>query len=300
MRIRVATRGSKLSLAQTRIALEYVKKAIPEAEFEIITVKTKGDVHQDKPLYKIGGKGLFEKEVNKAILDGRADIAVHSMKDLPSEIDPRLEIALIPPRDSPHDVLISRKGTLDPFNLPNGMVIGTSSMRRKALVLHYNPNVRVEPIRGNVDTRLRKLDQGLYDAIILAEAGLLRLGINREYVRLPIDRFTPAPGQGLLAVVAPSGSQLASRLSRASDPRASREAAAERAFLEAARGGCHIPLGGVAVHVASRMVFHAVIASSDGSNVVGIRLRGDPERAAELGRRAGEIVNSLIDRVLEG
>lgn len=300
MKIRVATRGSKLSLAQTRIALEYVKKAIPEAEFEIITVKTKGDVHQDKPLYKIGGKGLFEKEVNRAILDGRADIAVHSMKDLPSEIDPRLEIALIPPRDSPHDVLVSRKEALDPFNLPSGIVVGTSSMRRKALVLHYNPNVRVEPIRGNVDTRLRKLDQGLYDAIILAEAGLLRLGIDREYVRLPIDKFTPAPGQGLLAVVAPAGSQLASRLSRASDLRALREATAERAFLEAARGGCHIPLGGVAVHVASRMVFHAVIASPDGSSVVRIRLRGDPERAAELGRRAGEIINSLMDKILEG
>ncbi len=298
MMIKIATRGSKLSLIQTKIAIKYIKKAIPNAEPIIIPIKTKGDVHQDKPLYEVGEKGLFEKEVNNAILSGKADIAIHSMKDLPSKIDPRLEIALIPPRDPPYDVFVSRKEFLDPFNLPGGTVIGTSSMRRRALILHYNPNAKVKPIRGNVDTRLEKLEQGLYDAIILAEAGLLRLGVRKNYVRLPLDKFTPAPCQGLLAVVTLADSELAKKLAKASDPIALREATAERAFLETVMGGCHIPLGGVTIHFASRLIFNAVIASPDGSSVIMIRLKKDLEKPRELGIEVGEIVNAVMDRVL--
>ena len=299
MKLRIATRASRLSLVQVDVVVERLRRVVPNLEVELVKVKTRGDIHQDKPLYAIGGKGLFEKEVNKAVLDGRADIAVHSMKDLPSQIDPRLEILMVPPREPPNDVFLSRAGDLDPFRLPENTVVGTSSTRRKALILHYNPRARVEPIRGNVDTRLKKLETQGYDAIVLAEAGLIRLGVRREYKRLPLDSFPPAPCQGLLAVVGlRDDSRLHKILGQASDPIALREAMAERAFLEAAGGGCHVPLGGVSVHWANRLVFIAAILSSNGEKAFWIKLRGDVQAPEKLGREAGEAIQSAMDRVL--
>ncbi|MEM5873949.1 MAG: hydroxymethylbilane synthase, partial [Acidilobaceae archaeon] len=210
MKLRVATRGSKLSIAQTLLALESIKTVYPELEFEIVTIKTKGDILRDKPLYEIAEVGIFEKEVNQAVLRGEADIAVHSLKDLPSRFSDEMEVVYAPPRDSPHDALVSRRvGVKSPEELPEGAIVGTSSLRRIAQLRFFNDKLRIENIRGNLDTRLKKLESGAYDAIVVAEAGLLRLKVDVPYIRLPLVPFTPAPGQGIVAVVALKDSPIA-------------------------------------------------------------------------------------------
>lgn len=251
MRIRVATRGSRLSLIQTELVIREIKRVAPWAEFDIVTVRTTGDVVQDKPLYAIGVKGVFEKEVNQAVLRGEADIAVHSLKDLPSVISEGLVVAMYSRRDPPYDVLASRDGyTLD--TLPSGSVIGTSSVRRKAFILAHRRDLRVEVMRGNVDTRVNKVLAGQYDAAILAEAGITRLYGGKPPLRLArIDPriLPPEPGQGIVAVVAREGdSELLKILKRASDPVATVEAETERLFVRLVGAGCHTPVGALATY----------------------------------------------------
>ena len=286
MKLRVATRGSKLSRLQTLEALDYLaSRASQPLDYELVIVKTRGDVHQDKPFTMIGGKGLFEKEVNLAVLNGLADIAVHSLKDVPSEVSPGLVLAAVPPRAPPFDVLLSRGGGgRSLWSLPRGAVVGTSSARRAAFLRRARSDLVIKPLRGNVDTRLRKLDSGMYDAIVLAEAGLKRLGVEREYWRIPPDVVPPAPGQGIVGVYT-----LYNRLDVLSllEPASHREtmtlARAERAFLAYAGGGCHTPLGGYARMEAGELVLTAAVASPDGSSSVWVEARGDPERPAQVG-----------------
>ena len=300
MELVVAARGSKLSLKQVEIAMQSLAEKLPGLQYRVLVVKTRGDRVQDRPLYAIGGKGLFEKEVNLAVLRGEADIAVHSMKDLPGEIDERLEIVYLPPRGPVNEALVPRQGLPAPRDLSGlGGRVGTSSVRRKALLLHYSSNIAVEPIRGNLDTRLRKLDSGLYDYIVVAEAGLRRLGVERPYTRLPVDQFPPAPGQGLIAVVARRDSPLAERLKRLVDPATKAMAVAERSFLRHASAGCHVPLGGVALPTGTGLLkIIAVVLSPDGSKAAWIKLKGDMEKAEGLGAEAGEIAYTLSQRLL--
>jgi hydroxymethylbilane synthase len=287
MKIRVATRGSKLSLAQTEIVLNRIRRVRPDVEFELVIVKTRGDIHQDKPFTAIGGKGVFEKEVNLAVLEGKADIAVHSLKDVPSAVSPKLVLAMVPPRDPPYDVLVARDGVKTIYELPPGAVVGTASMRRKALIRHVRPDLEFEILRGNVDTRLRKLDQGLYDAIILAEAGLRRLEIERGYWRFPPTILPPAPGQGIIGVYAPYNRRdLLELLEEATDQETMILARAERAFLAYAGGGCHTPLGGYAWLDRGELHFYAAVASPDGSRKVEVTVMGDPDRPAQVGVEA--------------
>ncbi len=306
MRLRVAARGSKLSLIQVRIAMEWFRRSIPGLDYEVVVVKTRGDVHQDKPFHMIGGKGLFEKEVNMAVLEGRADVAVHSLKDVPSSVHPQLVLAGVPPRDPPYDVLVVRRG-LEPSleALPPGAVVGTSSARRRAAVLNVRRDLRVEVLRGNVDTRLRKLVSGLYDAIILAEAGLKRIWGElppeiREsvsYARLDPRVVPPAPGQGIIGVYTlRDRGELVEALRRASDERALIEARAERAFLSVFGGGCHVPVGALARVEDGKLTMHAVLFSLDGGKRVEAMASGDASEpevvgvdvALELRRRALE------------
>lgn len=298
MKLRVATRGSKLSLIQTEIVLERLRKIRPDLEFELVIVKTRGDVHQDKPFASIGGKGLFEKEVNVAVLEGKADIAVHSLKDVPSTVSEKLVLAMVPPRDPPYDVLVARNGVKSIFELPKGAVVGTASARRKAMILHVRPDLKVKLLRGNVDTRLRKLDQGGYDAIVLAEAGLKRLGVGRPYWRFPPHVLPPAPGQGIIGVYTLYNRRdLVELLEEATDEEAMVLARAERAFLAYAGGGCHTPLGGYAWIENGVLHFYAAVASPDGSRKVEVHVEGDPDKPAavgveaalELRRRAREV-----------
>ena len=299
MKIRVATRGSKLSLIQTQIVIDALKKVDPSLEFELVIVKTRGDVHQDKPFHMIGGKGLFEKEVNLAVLEGKADIAVHSLKDVPSEVHPRLILAMTPPRDPPYDILVTRGDRLATLDeLPKGAVIGTSSTRRRAMLKHYRPDLKLEYLRGNVDTRIRKLLEGKYDAIILAEAGVKRLGANIAYWRIPPNILVPPPAQGIIGVYTLADRRdLIELLEEATDGKTMAMARAERAFLARAGGGCYVPLGGYSWVEGNTIKFHAALLDTEGRKRIDVEVEGDIEKpelvgieaAEELKRKAGEV-----------
>jgi hydroxymethylbilane synthase len=298
VKVKVATRSSKLSLAQTEIALSHIKALYPSLEFEVVTVKTTGDVERGKPLYEFKVSGVFEKEVNRALLRGEADIAVHSLKDIPSSIDEQLEIVFTPPRDPPNDVLIHRSGAvIPPEELPEGTVVGTSSLRRIAQLRFVNDRVRVENIRGNIDTRIRKLLSNLYDAIVVAEAGIRRLNLNIAFYRLPLIPFTPAPGQGIIAVVALRDSSIARMLRGKSDRATWSMVVAERSFIEELRVGCKLPVGGVSMVNGDKLTFIASTLSRDGSRGYWVKLKGGLEEAEGIGRKAGEIIKSEIDEV---
>ena len=304
MKIRVAARPSPLSLKQVYIAMSFIKSKIPDLDYEIVKVKSKGDVVRDRPIYLIGSKGVFEKEVNLAVLRGEADIAIHSLKDLPSKMDPRLEIVLVPPRGSPHDALVPSRNHNPPVNIssiPSKSIIGTSSVRRKALLLHYNSNLIIKDIRGNVDTRLRKLDEEKYDYIVIAEIALKRLNIKRPYYRIPLETFPPSPGQGFIAVVTISDSKLAKVLSRLNNKVDWNVMLAERSFLLHSNAGCGTPLGGVAVPYGNDMLkFIGVVLSPNGKKALWIKLKGDLKNAKKIGEEAGQIVRSIYDKIVQG
>ncbi len=291
LKIRIAARGSRLSLAQVNLFIAALLRRFPDAEIVVKTVKTTGDIYGDLPFTEIGAKGIFEKEVNKAVVDGKADVAVHSLKDVPSKVSEALTLAAVLPRDPPYDVLVSREAGKELHDLPPGAVIGTSSARRKAMILHLRPDLQVKPLRGNVDTRLRKLREGLYDAIVLAEAGIVRLGLKVYYARLSPEKVVPAPAQGIIAVYARrSDRQLLEALAEISDPKTMVEARAERAFLASVGGGCHVPLGGYAELASDRLIMRAGLASPGGEKMIYIVEEGDPERPEELGERIARLL----------
>jgi len=238
MKVRIASRGSKLSRIQVQMVSEKLSNLGIDTEF--IEIKTKADLFQNEPLHKLG-KGVFEKEVNEAVLRGYADIAVHSMKDLTSNMDPNLEIFAVLRRDSPYDALVSRKNFWD---LESGSIIGTSSIRRKSLVNFYREDLQVRDLRGNVDTRLRKYKEGLYDGIIIAEASILRLRENIRYFVLDPWDFTPEANQGIIVVVGRrKDSELKKIISEINHQDTFEEAIAERSAINVIGGGCHSPLG---------------------------------------------------------
>lgn len=266
MKIRIATRGSKLSLIQTKMLIDRVKRVYPDIDVETIIVKTAGDSYQEIPLQSIGVKGIFEKEVNRAVIANIADVAVHSLKDVPAHLDQNLKLACVLPRDSPYDVLVSRYG-LCLEDLPPGCKVGTSSARRKAMVLNVRPDLTVEPIRGNVDTRIRKLRSGVYDAIILAEAGILRLKEDISYFRLKAETFTPAPCQGIIgAYVREDDEELANLLTEVSCVDTMYEALAEREVLAKLPSGCHAPLGCLARVKGDMLSINVTLLTPDGKD----------------------------------
>jgi hydroxymethylbilane synthase len=243
MKMRVGTRGSELSLAQTREALQLLKEAHPDLEAEVIVYRTHGDQDVKTPLYLMPMKGVFERAIDEALLRGEIDAAVHSMKDCPTDLAEELYIAAVPPRRSPLDAFVSKDGGRIE-ELRAGSRVGTSSPRRMAFLRFIRRDLSVEPIRGNVDTRVRKLMEGSYDGVVLAEAGLLRLGLKVDYQVLPKDLFVPACGQGALAVVCRREDERLRRLLAAIDDASSRfEVEAERAVLRRLQAGCRTPVG---------------------------------------------------------
>ncbi len=243
LRLRVGTRGSKLALAQTDWVISKLKNHYPNLEVEKLIIKTTGDKILDSPLSKIGGKGLFVKEIEEALLRGEIDFAVHSIKDVPSQIPQGLEVSIIPERESPFDVLVSDFDNLNA--LPSFAKVGTSSLRRSVQIKRLRKDLEILTLRGNVDTRLRKLNEGLYDGIILAEAGLKRLGIRVEYKRFSLEEMIPAVGQGALGIeIRSEDKELKELLMRAlHSPETALCVSAERAFLQVMEGGCQVPLG---------------------------------------------------------
>ena len=288
--IRIGTRGSQLALTQSRWVQAGLQQRHPQLSVDLTIIKTAGDRFLDQPLSAIGGKGLFVKEIEDQLVAGSVDCAVHSMKDVPSELAPGLVIAAIPQREDPRDVLIARGGaTLD--RLARGARVGTSSLRRMALVLAARPDLDVRNLRGNVDTRLRKLDAGELDAIVLAAAGLRRLGITRsEGVLFDPLEFVPAIGQGALAIET-RNDEVATLLAPFDDEPTRIAVSAERAFLLRVGGSCRTPLAAHATLTGGTLEMRALIASPDGTRVVrGVR-HGPPPHAAALGE-------SLADELL--
>lgn len=245
-RLRIATRGSQLALAQTELVIQRLRAIEPAIQPQIIPITTRGDQHADAPLWKMPGSGFFTAQVEQALLEGHADWAVHSLKDLPSAIRPELTIAAMLPRANPADVLVSREPMGALTDLPQPFVVGTSSPRRMALLASRYPNVSVRALRGNVPTRLEKLRRGEYDAILVAAAGLERLGIQDEFHFLELDPtvFVPAAGQGIIAVQSRADDSQARELAAGlNDPVTALCARAERAVVASLHPGCHTPLG---------------------------------------------------------
>jgi len=275
--IRIAARGAKLSLQQTESVRRRLAAAYPERNFSIVVIATKGDLTLDTPLPEIGGKGLFTLEIEQALRLGRIDLAVHSLKDLPTEPVPGIVIGAIPERFDVSDAIVSRSGA-PLLELPEGAVIGTSSHRRSAQLRRMRPDVRPESIRGNIESRIRKtLDpDGPYDAAVLASAGLERLDLLAAAVeRLPLDQMLPAPGQGALAVQCRDDDRSMAFLATIDDRAARLATSAERAFLAGVGGGCSAPIACYGELMGNRLTLHARIVALDATKQVDVRLERD-------------------------
>ena len=272
--------------------------AWPGLECTEKVITTQGDRILDRPLPEIGGKGLFTRELESELYSRNVHAAVHSLKDLPVENPPGLLLGAIPTRGEVRDALVSRRGdTLD--TLPEGARVGTSSLRRSAQILHVRPDLHIEPLRGNVDTRLRKADQGLYDAILVAGAGLIRLGYAEHISQwLPLDTMLPAPGQGALSVQCRSDDVSTLHLLAPIEDLATRQAtSAERAFLEGLGGGCSLPIAAYALLRDGRLFLHGRVISLDGQHVIDCHAQGeDPQEIGlqcarqALAQGAGELL----------
>jgi hydroxymethylbilane synthase len=295
--LRIGSRGSKLALWQA----EWVKAQLAGAGFaaEIQIIRTTGDKILDVPLARIGGKGVFTKEIEQALLDNEIDLAVHSLKDLPTTLPEGLALAAMPQREDVRDALVG--STLDA--LPEGARVGTGSLRRAAQLRAIRPDVRVTDIRGNVDTRLRKLHEGGYDALVMASAGLTRLGLQDEIGEyLDPLRFLPAVGQGALAIETRNEPEsFVWRVCRSlHDEEAAATVNAERALLQSLGGGCQVPLGAFATRQGNRLLLHAVIVSPDGGQVFREQLEGDVADATQLGADlAAALLASPAGKVIE-
>jgi hydroxymethylbilane synthase len=287
--LRIGTRGSPLALAQARQARARLAAAhgFDEERIELTVIRTSGDVIQDRPLAEAGGKGLFTKEIEEALAAGAIDIAVHSAKDMPTLLPPGLAIAATLVREDPRDVFISRKAT-SLRGLPEGAVMGTASLRRQALVKRLRPGLAVVSFRGNVETRLRKLDDGVVDATLLALAGLKRLGLaDAATAVLDIDEFLPAVGQGIIAIEARAGDAATHALLAPLDHGDTATAlAAERAFLAVLDGSCRTPIAGHAAICAGRVHFRGLIAKPDGSALFEAAREGPAADAVDLAEDA--------------
>jgi len=288
-RIRIATRESRLAMWQTEHVAARLQERHPGLAVEIVGMTTRGDRILDRPLAQVGGKGLFIKELEVALAEGRADIAVHSMKDVPMELPQGFAMLPFGPREDARDAFVSaRHASL--AALPAGAVVGTSSLRRECQLRRAHPALAIKPLRGNVNTRLAKLDAGDYDAIILAAAGLVRLGFGeRIRERLPFALALPAIGQGVLAIEYPAGrADLTLLLAPFVDPAAQAAADAERALGLVVEGSCEVPLGAHATLSGGSLALEAFVGLPDGSRLVRERLEGPAAQARALGRALGE------------
>lgn len=296
MVVRIVSRGSKLALWQTHSVADALRLADPDLEVEVEVVRTTGDRITDVPLAKIGDKGLFTKELDAALLGHRADLAVHSLKDVPTRIPEGLAIAAVTAREDPRDVLIlpiASEGKLSA--LPPGARIGTSSLRRQAQLRAFRPDLHLLDLRGNLNTRLARLDAGDYDAIILAAAGVHRLGWRdrvSQYLEPP--DWLPAVGQGALAVVARSGEPaLLERLSCLHDPDTASCTAAERGFLRALEGGCQVPIAALATCRRGTLHLRGLVSSLEGRTALRGETFGEAADAAAIGDR---LATDLLQR----
>ncbi|MBI5411091.1 MAG: hydroxymethylbilane synthase [Nitrospirae bacterium] len=285
----IGARGSKLALRQAEWIQARLKAIAPDLKVTLRTIKTSGDKILDVPLAAIGGKGLFVKEIEEALLREEIDLAVHSMKDVPTVLTDGLEIICIPVREDPRDALVSREARkLD--SLPKGAGVGTSSLRRQAQLLHHRPDLKIQMLRGNLDTRLRKVRDGEFDAIVLAAAGLTRMGWLDEVTEfLPCEVSVPAIGQGALGLEGRRNDVFVKELVRTLEhPRTRTAVTAERALLERLEGGCQAPIAAHATISGETLSMEGVIASVDGRKLLRERIEGPSSEARTLGMQLAE------------
>ncbi len=300
MLIRIATRKSALALWQARHVQSLLQEAHTDIEIKLVPIVTEGDRILDRPLAEISGKGLFLKELEHALLDGVADLAVHSMKDVPTEMAAGLVLDVVLPRANPYDALVSRSGVLL-ADLPVGARIGTSSLRRQSQLLSLRPDLEVNDLRGNVDTRLRKLDEGQYDAIILACAGLERLGLGKRITEvLPPPHWLPASTQGIIGLQCRQDDELTrTSIQPLADQDAGVVASAERTVARVLEATCQVPLAVHAVLTGGRVILSAVVSTVDGKQA--IRAGGEAAASAAVAlaeQVAADLLAKGADRII--
>lgn len=303
MSLTIGTRGSQLALWQTHHVRSLLQQRDPALEIGIEILRTTGDRITDVPLARIGDRGLFTKELDRAVLDGAADFGVHSLKDIPTVLAEGLTLAAVLEREDPRDAFLAAPGRHASLaQLPVGATVGTSSLRRRALLLHLRPDLRVEDLRGNLDTRIERLHSGAYDAAILALAGIKRLGRTEVVgeVLSPPD-WLPAAGQGAIAIVCRAGDEATLTHLRALDHPATRAAVlAERAFLRSLEGGCQIPIGALASCTGEELVLDGFVAGFRSGRMLRERVRGRTADAAAVGTGLAERLRELgADELLQ-
>ena len=299
--LKIGTRASKLAMWQANWVKSALTKAYPRQNIELVTIKTKGDKILDVPLAKVGGKGLFVKEIEQALLDGRIDVAVHSMKDMPAEIPAGLCIGAIPPREDSADVLISKNG-LHFSELKRGGIIGTSSLRRGAQIRHKRPDILIVPLRGNVETRLKKLQTENLDAIVLAAAGLKRLNLEHRITEcLNSDVMLPAVGQGALSIeIRQKDPHIQPMIEALDDPKTRAIVTSERAFLNHLGGSCQVPIAGHGVINGNKFTLTGLVADLDGSRILKENLSGSIDSTESIGvKLAQRLLERGADKILQ-
>jgi len=300
--IKIGTRGSKLALWQANWVKSALMDGHPWLSVELVPIKTKGDKILDVALAKVGGKGLFVKEIEEALLNGHIDLAVHSMKDMPSEIPKGLCIGAIPQRETPQDVLISRKGLLLSQLGPNAR-IGTSSLRRSAQILHARPDLVIHPLRGNLDTRLKKLDAENLDAIILAAAGVKRLGLEHRITEYLDEKvMLPAVGQGALCIeIRENDPEVESIITLLEHHEDRTVVMGERAFLNRLEGGCQVPIAAHGKVEKNRFTLCGLVATVDGTTVIRETLSGQKDSSISIGvKLADRLIEMGAKTIMEG
>jgi hydroxymethylbilane synthase len=299
--LKIGTRASRLAMWQANWVKSAIAKTYPQQNIELITIKTRGDKILDVPLAKVGGKGLFVKEIEQALLDGRIDVAVHSMKDMPAEIPTGLCIGAIPPREDSSDVLISKKGYLF-SELKQGGIVGTSSLRRGAQIRHQRPDIQIAPLRGNVETRLKKLQTENLDAVVLAAAGVKRLKLeHRVTENLNSDIMLPAVGQGALSIeIRQNDPDTQTLIEVLDDPETRAIVSGERAFLNYLGGSCQVPIAGHGVIDQNTFKLTGLVADLDGSRILKATLSGSVDSTESVGiTLAQQLLDRGADKILK-
>ncbi|NDF24562.1 MAG: hydroxymethylbilane synthase [Thaumarchaeota archaeon] len=287
MKYLIGTRGSQLSIAQTNWVVSELKKKNPDSDYEIKTITTKGDTDA-RPLFTINQKGIFEKEIDKAVAEKQVDFAVHSLKDVPSLLPDDLILGCVPPREPFNDIFISKNGdTLD--TIPEGALIGTSSLRRAVQVSRKRPDLQVKTIRGNVETRIKKVQDGIFDGIVLAQAGINRLGVDVKHTPLSIIDFPPSPGQGALGIVCrKNDTQTISMLQKIQDDDSRMEVESERALSEFVDSGCRFPVGAFAKVNGESLDLTVIAYSIDGKQALIVKKSGQKSNSYQIGKEAAD------------
>lgn len=292
MKIRVGTRGSNLALIQTNWAIDRLKEKFPEVEFEVKIIKTKGDKILHLSLDKIGDKGLFVKEIESQLLEGEIDLAVHSMKDMPAEVVEGLKFAAVPKREDPRDVIILREGLNSFDELPIGATIGTGSKRRKYQLLRKRPDLNIVPIRGNIETRISKIESENLDGIVLAASGVIRADLEEKITEfLTVDLMIPAPAQGALALeIRENDEELEKMIDAIRDEISQIQTDAERSYLAGIDGSCHIPMGAYCEVDGEKLTLTGIFGDEDGEKITVASLEGDRNNPKELGSNLAKLI----------